>query len=59
MVGKYNINSFHKVGKYNGLTLLLDAETYDYMYQASLIDAYILNIYTNFTLYSVENCPSV
>ena len=24
-----------KVGKYNGLTLLLDAETYDYMYQAS------------------------
>ena len=26
---------FPQVGKYNGLTLLLDAETYDYMYQAS------------------------
>ena len=37
---KCNIYSYHKVGKYNGLTLLLDAETYDYMYQASLIDAY-------------------
>ena len=31
-----NPNSFYpKVGKYNGLPLLLDAETYDYMYQAS------------------------
>ena len=29
----WNIEKGAKVGKYNGLTLLLDAETFDYMYQ--------------------------
>ena len=29
----WNIEAGAKVGKYNGLTLLLDAETFDYMYQ--------------------------
>ena len=29
----WRIEKGAKVGKYNGLTLLLDAETYDYWYQ--------------------------
>ena len=32
-VVKISVKIKMKVGKYNGLTLLLDAETYDYMYQ--------------------------
>ena len=31
----WKIDKGAKVGKYNGLTLLLDAETYDYWYQVS------------------------
>ena len=31
----WNIRKGAKVGKYNGLTMLLDAETFDYMYQVT------------------------
>ena len=32
----WRIDKGAKVGKYNGLTLLLDAETYDYWYQVGV-----------------------
>ena len=37
MFAGFNISKGAKVGKSNGLTILLDAETYDYMYQVGML----------------------
>ena len=37
MFSGFNISKGVKVGKSNGLTILLDAETYDYMYQVVML----------------------
>jgi len=40
----WNIEKGAKVGKYNGLTLLLDAETFDYMYQLKPSEGFKMSV---------------
>ena len=48
-----------KVGKYNGLTLLLDAETYDYMYQASWTSSKTIALTPIYWTSSLHLCQSI